>query len=183
MAEFFTFLPRTGRAVLYPVYKGTFERHVDWTGPNAFRDRTIQWAKDASRSAEFLESRPDVQGSKLAYYGVSMGGTFGPIFLAVEPRLKTGILLSGGLFTDSKAPAEIDILNFAPRVRVPVLMLNGRLDFAMPSELQQGMFRLFGTAEPDKRLIQFNTGHIPALQDVTRETLNWLDHYLGPVDK
>jgi hypothetical protein len=45
------------------------------------------------------------------------------------------------------------------------------------------MFRLLGTAEPDKRHIKFNTGHIPALQDVTRETLNWLDHYLGPVDK
>ena len=30
---------------------------------------------------------------------------------------------------------------------------------------------------------QFDTGHIPALQDIMRETLNWLDQYLGPVDK
>ena len=118
MAEFFTFLPRTGRAVLYPVYKGTFERHVDATGPNAFRDSTIQWAKDVSRSVDFLESRPDIQGSRPAYYGVSMGGSFGPVFLALEPRLKTGVLLSGGLFTGT-APPEIDPLNFVPRVRAP----------------------------------------------------------------
>ncbi len=62
-------------------------------------------------------------------------------------------------------------------------MLNGRYDFALPSvALTQPMFRLLGTPEPDKRLILFETGHIPALQDIIREVLNWLDRYVGPVD-
>ena len=131
---------------------------------------------------DYLESRSDIQSGRLAYYGISAGGTYGPLFLALEPRLKTGILVSGGLFSD-KQPAEIDILNFAPRVRVPVLMLNGRYDFDTPSAtLQQPMFRWLGTPERDKRHIQFEAGHIPALQDLIREVLNWLDRYIGPVD-
>ncbi len=142
----------------------------------------IQLAKDVSRSVDFLESRSDIQSDRLAYYGISTGGTYGPRLLALEPRLKTGILVSGGLY-GSKQPAEIDILNFAPRVGVPVLMLNGRYDFALPSvALTQPMFRLLGTPERDKRLILFETGHIPALQDIIREVLNWLDRYIGPVD-
>ena len=41
-------------------------------------------------------------------------------------------------------------------------MLNGRYDFVAPSAtLQLPMFRWLGTAEADKRLIQFDTGHMP----------------------
>ena len=60
--EYFKFLLRAGRAVLYPVYKGTFERRIEGAaGPNATRERTVQFVKDASRSVDFLESRPDIQ--------------------------------------------------------------------------------------------------------------------------
>ena len=182
--EYFNFLLLTGRAVLYPVYQGTFERGAAGgnTGTNAFRDMLIQETKDVSRSVDFLESRSDIQSGGVAYYGFSKGGTFGPLFLALEPRLKTGILLAGGLYAE-KEPSEIDILNFAPRVRVPVLMLNGRYDFVLPSTtLQQPMFRLLGTPERDKRHVQSDRGHNPALQDIMREILNWLDRYLGPVE-
>ena len=177
----FDFLLRTGRAVLYPVYKGTFERPREGTGPNARRDWIIMFAKDVFRSVDFLESRPDIQRNGLAYYGISMGGTFGTLFLALEPRFKTGILVAGGLFASNASP-EVDILNFAPRVKLPVLMLNGRLDFQIPFEtLQKPMFRWIGTRERDKRQIMFETGHLPPVQDRMRETLNWLDRYVGPV--
>jgi len=184
--EYFTFLLRTGRAVLYPVFQGTFERGggafpYGVLGPNAFRETFIQIAKDVSRSIDFLESRPDIQSGRLAYYGLSTGGTWGPIFLAVEPRLKTAILAAGGLDA-GKAPAEVDVFNFAPRVRVPVLMLNGRYDFAAPyATLQKPLFQLLGTPERDKRHILFDTGHLVTLQDLKREVPNWLDRYLGPV--
>jgi cephalosporin-C deacetylase-like acetyl esterase len=179
--QIFNFLLRTGRAVLYPVYKGTYERRTTGGGPNAVRDQTIQMVKDLFRSVDFLESRADIQSSRLAYYGISTGGTWGPLFLALEPRLKTGILVAGGLSSDQDPP-EVDVLNFAPRVRVPVLMLNGRYDFDTPAAtLQQPMFRWLGTPEPDKRLIQFETGHTVPIRDVMREVLNWLDRYIGPV--
>jgi hypothetical protein len=43
------------------------------------------------------------------------------------------VLESGG-FTLQKAPPEVDQVNYASRVRVPVLMLNGRYDFYFPVE-------------------------------------------------
>ncbi len=62
-------------------------------------------------------------------------------------------------------------------------MLNGRNDFAMPpGTFQKPMFRLLGSPEQDKRLIQFDTGHVVPLKDAIPEVLNWLDRYLGPVE-
>jgi hypothetical protein len=31
--------------------------------------------------------------------------------------------------------------------------------------------------------VQVDGGHIPPLQDIMREVLDWLDRYLGPVEK
>jgi hypothetical protein len=43
------------------------------------------------------------------------------------------------------------------------------------------MYDLLGVAEPDKRLVVIEAGHIPPRLPVIRETLDWLDQYLGPV--
>ena len=73
-------------------------------------------------------------------------------------------------------------MNFAPHVHVPVLMVNGRYDFASPFETSQvPLFRLLGTPERDKKHVVFDSGHVPPWPDVVRETLDWLDRYLGPV--
>ena len=49
-------------------------------------------------------------------------------------------------------PPEVDSWNFAPRVHIPVLMLNGRDDFIFPVETnQKPLFRAFGTKAPDKK--------------------------------
>jgi serine/threonine protein kinase/cephalosporin-C deacetylase-like acetyl esterase len=181
--EYFKFLLRTGRAVLYPVYKGTFERRIEGRGgPNARRDATVQFVKDAFRSVDYLESRPEIQKGSLGYYGLSTGATAGLLILALEPRLKAGILVGGALGGDKVAP-EVDLLNFAPRVHAPALMLNGRYDFVEPpATSQQPLFRLLGAPARDKRHVQLESGHIPPLQDIMREVLDWLDRYLGPVE-
>jgi hypothetical protein len=67
-------------------------------------------------------------------------------------------------------------------VRIPVLMENGRHDFNYPlEESQRPLFRLLGTPEADKKHVLFESGHVPPFPDVVRETLDWLDRYLGPV--
>jgi hypothetical protein len=44
------------------------------------------------------------------------------------------------------------------------------------------MFRFWGAPEKDKRLVIFESGHIPAdLRDIIREILDWLDKYLASV--
>ena len=54
------FLLRSGCAVVYPVYKGMYERHLSSapTGPNEARDLRIQWAKDAGRSIDYIQTPP-----------------------------------------------------------------------------------------------------------------------------
>jgi pimeloyl-ACP methyl ester carboxylesterase len=105
----------------------------------------------------------------------------GPILTALEPRLKASILLGGGV-VDTPEPPEIEPINFAPRVHMPTLMVTGRQDFSRPVEtLQRPLFNLLGSPPDQKRLAQFDGGHLPRLQDIIREILDWLDRYLGPV--
>jgi len=37
------------------------------------------------------------------------------------------------------------------------------------------------TPSKDKRLALFDAGHLPDRNDIIKETLDWLDKYLGPV--
>jgi len=184
--ELFDFVMKSGRAVMYPVYKGTYERGDDLKSdlPNttsSWRDHVIAWSKDLGRSIDYLETRPEIDRNRLAYVGVSWGGAMGSILPALEDRIRVCVLVVGG-FNLQKSLPEVDELNFAPRVKVPVLMLNGRFDFFYPVETSQlPMFRLLGTPKEHKRRVQYETGHnIPRTEGI-RETLDWLDHYLGPV--
>jgi eukaryotic-like serine/threonine-protein kinase len=175
------FIVRSGRAFLYPVYKGTYERDTPAeTGPNQNRELRVAWSRDLGRAIDYLESRSDIDRARLAFYGVSDGGDAGVILTALEPRVKTAILQGTNLGDDSTP--EIDLANYAPRIRVPVLMLSGRYDFAAPVETQQEpLFALFGSPPGQKRHAILETGHALPIEQVSREVLPWLDRYLGPV--
>jgi hypothetical protein len=61
-------------------------------------------------------------------------------------------------------------------------MINGRYDFVLPLETcQEPLFRLLGTPPQDKRHVLFESGHSVPYTPTFKETLDWLDHYLGPV--
>ena len=178
----FDFIPRSGRVLVYPVYKGMYERHVPFSrAPNEWRDLMIQWSKDLSRTIDYLETRADVDGDRLAYYGFSAGALYGPVFTAIDERFEASVLLAGGLWVE--VPPEMEVVNFAPRSRVPTVMINGRDDYLNPLETaQRPLFRLLGTPEADKRHALLEGGHIPSdRRAVIREVLDWLDRYLGPV--
>jgi pimeloyl-ACP methyl ester carboxylesterase len=169
---------------MYPIYKGTYERYLAsaLAGPNEERDLTIQWAKDVSRSIDYIETRTDLDHERLAFFGVILGADVAPIFSAVESRFKTSILQSGGLSSDTALAAEANAINFLPRVKIPVLMMNGRDDFLSPLEQSQiPMFRFLGTPEKEKRHTLFDSGHVLPRAEVIKEVLAWLNHYLGPV--
>ena len=94
-----------------------------------------------------------------------------------EERLKTVIILAGGGIDDNMPP-QADPVNFAPRARIPVLMVNGKDDFFFPAEATRRMFELLGTR--DKKQVFVDGGHAPArLEQVQAEVLSWLDTHLG----
>jgi len=43
------------------------------------------------------------------------------------------------------------------------------------------MFDLLGTPDEKKHIIFYETDHIPPRTEYIKETLAWLDKYLGPV--
>jgi len=76
----------------------------------------------------------------------------------------------------------MDDFNFAPRVKTPTLMVNGRDDSVDPQELSQNpMFRLLGTRPEDKSHVLLDGGHVPGRLAMVKPILGWLDRYLGPV--
>jgi eukaryotic-like serine/threonine-protein kinase len=179
------FVIRSGRAVLFPNYKGMWERRLDPSapgGPQARRDLVLQSYKDLARSLDYLETRKDVDATRLAFYGFSLGANRGLIFTSLDKRFRVSILLAGG-FWETKSVPQVDLVNFAPRVRLPTLMLNGRDDFRFPLEVsQQPMFRALGTPDKDKRHALVEGGHVPPRAAIIKEILDWLDRYLGPVE-
>jgi eukaryotic-like serine/threonine-protein kinase len=168
--------------VLYPVYKGTYQRSDSLRSDtqdstNLYRDHVVMWAKDLGRGIDYLETRPDVATENLAFYGLSWGGQMGGLMPAVEPRIRVSVLVVAGLDFPRTRP-EVESLNFVTRVRIPTLMLNGRYDFFFPVESSQlPMFRLLGTPADQKRHVIEEGSHFFPRTRMIQETLTWLDKY------
>ena len=92
------FLLKNGRAVVYPIYAGTFERRraelPSWSTMTG-RDLAIEEVKDFRRTIDYLETRPDIDRQNIGYFGSSWGGRVGAMVLAVEPRRKGWCIGSG----------------------------------------------------------------------------------------
>ena len=178
----FDFIVRSGRALLYPIYKGTFERRQARRRGCRTPGATCRcsWAKDFFRAVDYLETRPDIDMTRLGYYSLSMGAYFGPIPVSLEPRIKVAVFASAGMRFNY--PPEIQPANFAPRVKVPVLIINGRNDFQNPPESPARLLELLGTPPDRKKLVTLEGGHVPNdMLGVIRNVLDWYDTYLGPV--
>jgi cephalosporin-C deacetylase-like acetyl esterase len=186
---FLSFIIRNGRAVLFPVYKGTFERGnpelraIFWGNKtHQYSEFLIQVVKDFKRCIDYLETRQDINSDKIAYYGMSWGGALGAIIPAVEDRLKTSILFPGGLV--DRARPEVHPFNYVTRVKIPTLMLNGKYDSIFPLETSiRPMCNLLGTPDDNKDLKLYESDHLPPRNEYIREILAWLDRYLGPVQR
>jgi len=178
---------KSDRVFVYPIYKSTYEREDDLKSDypdntNFWKDHIIMWTKDFSRTVDYLETRDEIDTQKLVYYGASWGGGMGGIIPAVENRIKGSILLVAGLLFQKSLP-EADPVNFLPRITTPVIMLNGKYDFFFPYETsQKPFFQLLGTPMKDKKLLVYEGGHTVPKTELAKETLQWLDKYLGPVN-
>ncbi len=177
---------KSGRAFLFPVYKSIYERGDNLTSSmpnesNTYREHVVNWSKDIGRSIDYLETRTDIDTGRLAFYGVSWGGRMAPVMLAVEHRFKAAVVAVAGLRHQMAQP-EADPFNYLPRVTLPILMLNGRYDFYFPVETsQRPYFEALGTPAADKDWKIYEGSHTVPSTQIAKESLAWLDRYLGPV--
>jgi dienelactone hydrolase/predicted Ser/Thr protein kinase len=181
------FLLKSGRAVIAPIYKGLYERHDDIhvgvNPPSVWRDHFVAWAKDLGRAIDYLQTRKDIDATRIGYFGDSLGGKMGAMLPALEKRLRVVVLSSGGFYTLGTYPPEANPFNFVPHVFQPVLMVNGRYDTSFPYDsCQRPLFEHLGTSAKDKKHVIYDTGHnVFSDREAVRECLDWLDKYLGPV--
>ena len=179
----YTFIVRSGRAFLYPIYKSMFERadglKDDIPDTTTFwRDHVIMWSKDVARSIDYLENRSDIAKGKIGHI--------------VELERRPHAIDSGRRAADlsrrhllrrvprQQSFPEVDPVNFAPRVKVPVLMLNGRYDYYYPTaSSQEPMFNLLGTPAEHKRRVVYESSHMIPRNETIKEVVNWMEKYWG----
>ncbi|HLF10233.1 MAG TPA: SUMF1/EgtB/PvdO family nonheme iron enzyme [Gammaproteobacteria bacterium] len=183
------FIVRDGRAVAFPILKGSFERRdeigIGWEQWETRKggDRLIQVMQDLSRSLDYLETRRDIDATAFAYFSTSFGGTFAPITLVLEPRWRAAAFAVGGFgFRNWKFRPEVDPGLYLSRVDRPVLMMNGAMDSIVPLETHaRPFFERLGTT--DKKFVIEPAAHFVSPTTLFRETLDWLDAHLGPATK
>lgn len=172
---------RSGRAVAYPVYQGTFERKGrKRRGPLSARRQLVEQVQDVSRTLDYLATRDDIAQDKIAFHGLSYGAVRAPFILAVEKRFATAMILSAGIPAEN-LPPEITMEHYLPRVTLPTLFMTGRDDFSYHYESSQiPLFRNLGTPAQQKKHVIFAGGHLPTgYSELQREVISWLDRTLG----
>lgn len=177
---------KTGRAVLAVVPKGAVER--EW-GPGyvypevnsvRYREEIVLRATEFSLGLDYLSTRDDIDMDKIAYIGISWGARRGLIFSAVENRYRSAILIGGGLVkSDLQILPEANPINFAPRIKCPVLFLNGKYDEVFPYETNA--LPLYNLLREPKKLALLEGGHVPPLEVRVPVINKWLDETLGLV--
>jgi formylglycine-generating enzyme required for sulfatase activity/DNA-binding winged helix-turn-helix (wHTH) protein/dienelactone hydrolase len=181
------FVVNSGRALVLPIWAGGYERYgLEPRQPAEAMDRerraSLAWQYDLATAIDYLETRTDMDTKHIGYLGISRGASFaGAINLALEPRISAAVLAAGGIWIHSSLHPMIDLINYAPRITIPVLMLSGRYDHIYPYEQsQKRTFELLGTPAGKKQQIAYDTGHFTLPPNrVAADVTDWFDRYLG----
>jgi formylglycine-generating enzyme required for sulfatase activity/dienelactone hydrolase len=181
-------LIRGGRAVFSVELEGFLGRPAPpgWVVPDRrldeYVDAYVARVTELRRGLDWLETRPDIDRSRIALLGMSAGGGPGVLVSALESRYRSVVFQGTGITAREKeyAPAASRI-NFVPRIHAPKLMLHGLYDEDTPLKSEaEPMFRLL--SEP-KRLLIFEGGHIPPREVAIPAISNWLDETMGKVEQ
>jgi dienelactone hydrolase len=90
-------LARAGAEAL--LIEGVFNRPggtaEDFGHPDKTKQGYIQLVTDIRRGVDLLQSRPEVDGKRIAYVGHSYGATWGGALAGVEHRIRAHVLMAG----------------------------------------------------------------------------------------
>ena len=164
-------------------------------------DRTeqIQLIKDLQRAVDVLRAHPNVDDERIAYHGTSYGGAMGALFVGIERRIKTAVLVvpDGGLvshFTGPEDESFMTSLSCATRVAwlramtpiepirfiahaspTPLLVQSGRQDNLVPPADAEA---LHAAAPEPKTILWYAAGH-GLNQEALFERHDWLHEQIG----
>jgi dienelactone hydrolase len=179
--------------LIYPILEGIYERREEDKDEyprhsHRHTETLIKSVKDHRRTIDYLETREDIDMSKIGFHGFSWGACMGGIVPAVEDRIKAQVLVLGGMHPadtpDDFPYPEAAQITYIPRVKIPTMMLNGRYDLTLDYTTQvKPFFDLLETPEGDKENKLSDSDHFIPRNDVIRESIQWFNKYLGPVER
>jgi formylglycine-generating enzyme required for sulfatase activity/dienelactone hydrolase len=177
---------KAGRAVFTVLFKGMVGRpwesdHVAASLSSVqYRQELVMHATELRRAVDYLETRSDLDLSKLGYVGFSLGSGGWLLLTAIEPRFRSVVLVGGGI-DERYLPAlpEARSFNFAPHIAAPKLLLSGRYDEEHPWS-SRGL-PLWRVLREPKRLTIVDGGHLPRAEERVPAINAWFDETLGPV--
>src|SRR6266516_4404813 len=180
---------RAGRALLAVVFKGMAERGFGpgWEPPAPssvrFRELMVLHATEMRRAVDYLATRDDIDMRRLSYVAVSWGAGSRLALAAIDDRFRAVVLIGGGI-DERLQPTlpEAANFNFAPYIRVPKLLLNGRDDEEHPW-YTRGLPLWNLLREPKTLVLVPGGGHVPPLEARVPAINQFLDRILGPVDR
>lgn len=142
---------------------------------NTRREMIVESIVDHRRALDYLGNRGDIDTSRVGALGHSMGGIMTFALAAIEPRLKVGVACVTPARTDWVDERAVLPRTFAPRIRIPLLMLMGRMDGLYGEADARGLFER--VASPDKALEWYEAGHRLPVDYVAR-SVAWLKERL-----
>ncbi|BDQ03385.1 bifunctional serine/threonine-protein kinase/formylglycine-generating enzyme family protein [Ignavibacterium sp.] len=175
-----------GRALFVIIPKGTTERKWEYgdqrtdISSKLFRDRVIRWVIEQRILLDYLNSRSDIDASKIAYI-TTANDYDGFIVPGVDNRFKCNIIIANGIYEEDqkKLPAEINPVNFLSRYKAPTYLINGKYDEAV--YFSSSVLPAYNLLPEMKKLEALNTTHVPPLAMRVPLINKWLDESLGRV--
>ena len=176
-----------GRAVLVVALKGMIERAhqgaFDRPPPASvrFRDLMVLHATEMRLAIDYLETRTEIDMQRLAYVGLSLGSGSRLAFAAVDNRFRSVVLIGAGI-DESMHPTlpEASNINFAPHIKAPKLVVNGRHDEEHPW-VSRGLPLWNLLREPKELVLIDGVGHHPPAEQRVPPINAFLDKTLGPI--
>ena len=141
----------------------------------------IHYANEYRMGLDYLATRDDIDMEKIGHIGFSWGSaSFGVILAAIEERYKSIIFIGAGLHPNFRPfLPEANLVNFAPYIEAPKLILHGAYDEEFSYRLHA--LPLYDLLREPKRIEKVEGGHMPSMEVRVPIINQWLDETLGPV--
>lgn len=139
-----------------------------------FGELVRQSVTDLSRAVDALSTLPEIDASRIAYVGFSLGAILGSLYVPYDPRVRAAILAVGGA---GIGPPALDptahIGRFAPR---PLLLVNASRDERIPRSAAEA---LHAAAGDPKQIEWFDAGHTDLPGAALKRMWSFLATHLG----
>ena len=177
---------KSGRAVFGVVLKGYIERlrppgeQLPDASTVEYHEAIVARITDLRRGLDYLETRADLDRSRIGMIAPSAGAVVALLAGAVEPRYRAIVMIGAGLpAAYAGIIRQANPIYFASHIKMPKLIVQGRYDEDTP--LKTATEPLFKLLVEPKTLVVYEGGHVPTVEVSVASTQGWLDEHLGRV--